>query len=287
MALPMRGIWAARYAQPSASAAVWGTGINAVHSYYGSPNIRLHPTRPMEGLPHGGEPPYWAPYEGPHDTHDYEYTELPNTVEGIYYDDRQGWDVASEDRIARYSTDQHPPYNAPGRVNNWFRSLNEGAHRLFRGAASNDYMPPSETVSEGWLNKPDNGEVARAKPSDPEQYERQTSMQQRFATRNNQLSLERATDEPRHPIGSRVMRQRIPVYSGERRHTDMFPYQQTPEREREFYYRTAGTGVQEWMQANQKLEVSAVERTPPPDPYIGQQDTQMQFGYTQEDYFYA
>ena len=286
MALPIRGIWANRYAQPSANARVWGTGINPVHYQYGSPNLRLHPVRPMEGLPQGEEPS-WQPHEGPADTHDYEYTELPNTVEGIYYDDRQGWDVAPEDRIARYSTGIQPSYNAPGRVNNWFRNVMGGARRTFRGAQSNDYMIPSETVSEGWLNKPRNGEVARGKPSDPEQYERQTSMQQRFATRNNRLSQLRATDADRHPIGSRVQRQRIPVYSGQERHVDMFPYQQTPERERAFFFRTAGTGYTEWMAANEKLDVAAVERTPPPDPYIGQQDTQIQYGYTTEDYFYA
>jgi hypothetical protein len=67
----------------------------------------------------------------------------------------------------------------------------------------------------------------------------------------------------------------------------MFPKQQTATRERGFYYRTAGTGYEQWMEPNQMYEVEALERTPPPDPYIGQQDIQMSYGYTQEDNFYA
>jgi hypothetical protein len=148
-------------------------------------------------------------------------------------------------------------------------------------------MVPSETVSEGWLNKPNEGPVAVAAPSSFEQYERQTSMQQRFKVQDNTRARERATDPARSEIPSRVVPQRSPVYSGEERHIDMFPYQQTPTKEREFYYRTAGTGYAEWMDVNEMWDQTAVERTPPADPYIGQQDTQMNYGYTVEDNFYA
>jgi hypothetical protein len=114
-------------------------------------------------------------------------------------------------------------------------------------------------------------------------------MQQRFQTRANTLAVQRGTDEAREPITSRVVPQRSPVYSGGRRHYDMFPFQQTPDTERTFYYRTAGTGQPAWMQNNEQWTIDAVERTPPSDPYIGTPDTSglLEYGYTPEDYFYA
>jgi hypothetical protein len=124
------------------------------------------------------------------------------------------------------------------------------------------------------------------------QYERQTSMQQRYAVRNNNLAVKRGTDEPRTDIGSRTAGQKLKTYSGEipgsNRHYDMFPYQadQIP---RPFHYRTAGTGYQQWMEANQWWQVQPVRRTPPPDPSMGIPETgeDQNFGYTAEDNFYA
>jgi hypothetical protein len=288
MALPIRGIWAARAVQPGASVAVWGTGINPVHSVYGSPAARLSRLRPMEGMP-GDVGDHTPPYEGVPDAGGYAFTQHENTVEGIYYDNRPAWDVPTEDSPVRVSTQGQPSYNASGSVKNTFRAMFEGAGRTFRGKRPRaDYQIPTETVSEGWLNKPNFGPVAVAKPSDPVQYERQTSMQQRFAARSNELSQLRGTDALRHMINSRIQPQRSPVYSGEERHYDMFPVQQSPDTRREFYYRTAGTGNQQWLESNQMWDINAVERTPPPDPYIGTPDQQVeQFGYTTEDYFYA
>jgi len=287
MALPIRGIWAQRAIQPQASHTVWGTGINQVHYTYGSPAARLSPIRPMEGMP-GIAHDHTPPYEGIGDRHDYEYTDLENTTQGIYYDNRPPWDVPPEDSPARYSTQGQPSYNASGSLKNTFRSIMEGASRTFRGKRPRaDYIIPSETVTEGWQNKPKEGLVAVAKPSDPEQYERQTSMQQRFQARGNQLAVLRGTDAIRHMINSRVQKQRSPIYSGQERHYDMYPRQQHPDRERPFYFRTAGTGNEDWMNNNQMWEINAVQRTPPPDPYIGPTEDQIEFGYTTEDYFYA
>jgi len=288
MALPIRGTWAARYAQPYAGTTVWGTGINDVHYTYGSPAARQAPIRPMEGMPGAQVEAHTPPYEGVADTGGYDFLQHENTTTGIYYDDRPPWDVPPQDDPSRYSTQGHPSYNVSGATKNSFRSKMEGAYRTFRGKLPRaDYQTPTETVSEGWQNKPKEGPVAVAKPSDPSQYERQTSMQQRFQARGNQLSQLRGTDALRHMINSRVQPQRSPIYSGDRRHYDMYPRQQSPDRERPFYFRQAGTGNEPWMENNQMWEISAVERTPPPDPYIGQQDTQIGYGYTNEDYFYA
>jgi len=241
----------------------------------------------MQGMP-GIAHDHTPPYEGVGDTRNYDFIDGENITQGIYYDNRPDWEVPPEDSPVRYSTQGHPSINASGSAKNIFRSIFEGAGRTFRGKRPRaDYMVPTETVSEGWLNKPKEGDVARAKPSDPAQYEIQTSMTQRFAARGNDHAVMRNTDAARHQIRSRVQRQRSPVYSGEERHYDMDPRQQHPDRERPFYFRTAGTGDQDWMVHNATWDINAVQRTPPPDPYIGPTEAQVEYGYTNEDYFYA
>jgi hypothetical protein len=282
MTLPTKGAWARRYAQPYSGASVWGTGIHPIHASYGGPPVRmgaLHGrqgdeiTVPAHAVPQELIPAYmWG------------YTIEDTSAAAIFYDDRPSWNVPPEDSPVRYSTQGQPAYNAPGAVRAMFRSMRGGAHRIYQDFFIN---PPTETVSEGWINKP-KGEAADAKPSDPAQYEMQTSMTQRYAVRTNALSLERGTDEPREPINSRVVGQKLKVYSEGERHYDMFPRQQK-DFEREFWYRTAGTGIPEQMLPNEMWSISPVERTPPPDPYIGTEDTSHEFdyGYTAEDNFYA
>lgn len=297
MALPMRNLWASRHAQPSVGALVWGTGINSVHSHYGSPHLRLNPVAPMQGM----EPPpseVTAPHEAVADrTPDrslwgYQADDLSYYLQSVaptpQYDNRPDWTVETPRNPSRFSTQGMPAWTAPSYVRDAFRGTYGGARRLFRGKARYAlYYEPTETVSEGWLNKINAGPIAIAKPSDPAQYERQTSMQQRFAVRTNDLGVMRGTVPPTSPIKSRIVPQRSPVYSGQERHYDMAPYQQTADREREFYYRTAGTGPQPWLEANETWDLEPMERVPPANPYIGQSETQAQYGYTGEDNFYA
>lgn len=291
MALPFTGAYARRYAQPYSGATVWGTGANPVHLYYGSPAARLQPTKPLQGRPQSAGPlaETTQPWEAipqelvPPNKWGYQPEDIPTNY--LYYGERPDWTVPPQDSPLRFASDDFPPWPAPGRVNNAFRATRAGTHRIFQDLFVN---PPTETVTEGWRNKP-KGMPADAKPSDPLQYEMQTSMVQRYRTRVNDLAVARATDEPRSPINSRVIGQRLKIYSGQERHYDMFPRQQTATRERDFYYRTAGTGQAEWMEPNEQWDVTAVERTPPPDPYIGRFDagTQEDYGYSPEDYFYA
>lgn len=293
MAAPMKGIFTARFAQPYSGAGVWGTGINPVHMYYGSPPARGTALRPMEGFapqhhdltpPHEAVPQRGIPgYEWGYQPEDSLYTTLE-------IDDRPSWDVLPEDSPTRFKANQLPPLNATGAAKERFRGLWGGAFQTWRAnLPRGNYQIPNETVSEGWENKPNYGPVAVAKPSDPHQYEMQTSMEQRFQVRDNNASQKRGTDAARSAIASRVQPQRSPIYSTGERLYDMFPRQHHPDTEREFYYRTAGTGIPGWMEDNQMWDIGAVERTPPPDPYIGTPDTssQLQFGYTTEDYFYA
>lgn len=145
---------------------------------------------------------------------------------------------------------------------------------------------PTETVNEGWLNKVTSF-VADASPSDPSQYEVQTSMRQRYETRTNVRAQARATDDPRSNIASRVMAMVEKVYSTGERCYDMFPYQ-IDQIERPFRYRSAGVGPAEWLETNEYSAVTPVQRTPPPDPAMGVPEVQEPegYGYTGEDSMY-
>lgn len=291
MAIPIKGAYLNTYAVPYVGAKVWGTGYNPVHMYYGSPAARLNAINPREGdvtPPFAGVPDQLISNGG-----DWGYSEQEVALEGQQYfirDDRPGWDIESPNNPSRYSTDDHPPWNASGAAKTRFRAIMGGAYSMWRGKLPRaDYMIPSETVSEGWVNKP-TGRPANAVTPDPSQLIVQTSPVQRYRARNNDHAVARATDAARSHINSRVSGQRTPRYSEGERLYDMFPKQQHPDSpimQRDFFYRTAGTGLQDQMQPNAMWEVNAIERTPPPDPYIGQQDTSYQYGYTPEDNFYA
>lgn len=300
MALPVRNLWANRYAQPSVGAGVWGTGINPVHYEYGSPHLRLNPIRPMEGMEPGEgpgsndhTPPYEAASQPEVNTWGYTNDEVNYyllTSSGMDWANRPDWTVPTPDSPMRFSAGKQPPWNANGAFNNAFRSAYGGARRLWRGKVPRaTFTTPTETVSEGWLNKINAGPIAKAKPSDPSQYERQTSMQQRFAVRVNDAGVLRGTVVPTSPIASRVQPQRSPVYSQGQRLYDMYPVQQTADREREFYYRTAGTGPQDWLENNETYDIEPIEREVPANPYIGppSDEPQADYGYTDEENFYA
>lgn len=280
------GEWARQNLNQQATAMVWGTGINPVHYYYGSPVARGGALSLREGE---SVPPSQAVPDPliPHDL--WGYTPEDSTYTGVQYDRRPSWDnVPSEHRAETFD---HPSWSAPGSVNERFRAVRAGARRLFRSAdpRTDDvaYVVPSETVSEGWLNKP-HGQPSNAKPSDPVQYEIQTSMTQRYQARNNRNAVGRSTDSPREIIESRVVGKKVKVYSGGERHYDMFPREQD-DIPRPFYYRTAGTGPLEYMPANTTWSITPIERTPPPDPSMGvpEPDIQDNFGYTDEENFYA
>lgn len=281
MAPPRKGEWARRNAVPYSGYKVWGTGINPVHMRYGGPPLRMDPLNLREGEI---TPPDEAVPQELIPTETWGYQPEDSMYTGVTYDDRPAWDVAPEDSVIRASSQGQPPVNATGAAKSLFRAIKGGA---FPWYIYRDGMKelPSETVNEGWLNKP-KGQPADAKPSDPSQYEMQTSMEQRYRTRVNDHAVARGADDPRAPIDSRVVGQRIKVYSGELRHYDMFPFQQD-DIPRPFYYRTAGTGPPDYLKANETYDISPIRRVPPPDPSLGEEETQLGYGYTQEDQFYA
>jgi hypothetical protein len=128
-----------------------------------------------------------------------------------------------------------------------------------------------ETVSEGWENKTVTS-VLDAKTSDPNQYEMQTSMTQRDKVREGSQAQAGRASEHLAPIGSYrpTWGMRRKPWSQGRRNYDMYPRQQD-DILRPFLYRTAGTGSQEWMAANEATQYqrNALQRQPVPDPYAG------------------
>lgn len=318
------------YARPSsvlipyATASVWGTGVNAVHSYYGEgPPLR---TLGREGTigssPVGGEHPRSRDYQNAADSNSLDPPEevtwgypvdygpdsfgmgadsaisMGDTSFAVtqYMDDRPAWNVPTEQARLRSNAGTMAPWGRSGR---FMRAIREGSHRYRLNkderlvGQGDGYQPvsaepsnsnPTETVSEGWLNKVTSF-VANAEPSSTNQYEVQTSMRQRFGVRDNRRACMRATDDERSRIASRVMPMVLKEYSTGERSYDMFPYQ-IDQIERPFRNRTAGVGPAQWMEANEYSAVTPVQRTPPPDPAAGVPEVYDSYGYTAEDTMY-
>jgi hypothetical protein len=313
------------YEPAYATAAKWGTGIDAIHSYYGEgPPLRvMGRTGAIGSSPVGGssQDPGMRDYQTPGEssggdppeelTWGYPVDYTPDSVgmgadgpisygdtapgEIQYMDDRPHWGEETATERLRRNTGDHPSWNRPG---TFFRAIREGSHRYrtFPSQPNSAYAPisaeavdsqPTETVSEGWLNKVTSF-VADANPSADEQIFVQTSMRQRYLSKDNGRAQARATDEARSTISSRVAAMVEKVYSEGERNYDMFPYQ-SDQINRPFRFRTAGTGRADWMLANAYSQVTPVQRTPPADPAAGipeVQDAGQQYGYTGEDSMY-
>jgi hypothetical protein len=281
------GLWKRQYVGYS-GASVWGTGSHDIHSYYGSDPLRLGEVTQREGEI---TPPHQAIADKLLPTELWGYQPEDSTYTGVVYDDRPDWKTPPELAVNRRDTGDQPSWAAPQSVNERFRTVFGGAYRVFRGPMTTGpdgtmgigYVEPTETVSEGWINKPQ-GQPANAKPSDPSQYERQTSMQQRYQVRNNQAATVRGTDDTRAPIDSKVTGQRLKIYSGGERHYDMLPKEQDTIL-RPFWFRSAGTGRRDDMIPNTLWSIRAVQRIPPADPSMGPSETEIDnsYGYTTED----
>ena len=171
-----------------------------------------------------------------------------------------------------------------------------------RGVSS---VIPMETVNEGWVNKGSSGDIAPGEVPDDNitisstnQYERNTSMQQRHKTLNNERAMERGTDEARTDVASRIVAMKVKYFSGQEpfvpgqpdtyRAYDMFPYQ-IDDIPRPFTYRTAGTGPQGYLTVNEQFMRTPLQRQPPPDPSMGVPETDLAetgYGYSTEDQGY-
>lgn len=299
MGQPLTGALVRAYQNtvPYDDARVWGTGINPIHAVRdgeprndGSFDAKETPaSAAMRNDP--GFIQYGAPWG--YNPEDIDINGIGVFNEGFTQDDWPSMDETTTQTRADIGPQQSRPWGSSGAYNNALRNQ-------FGGAYSGDAPPrkgsnqlPDETVSEGWLNKPASGMhegiVADAKPSADQQIFVQTSMVQRYKDQDNQRAQERATDDARTPIRSRIAPMKIKAYSGEDRHYDMFP-RQIDQIIRPFKYRTAGTGPQGYLKDNYQYDIDAIQRTPPPEPSSGIPDTQFsdegEYGYNQEDVGY-
>ena len=327
MGVSVTGQWNRIYSTPYSGAAKWGTGINPVHSFYGESTdpVRVYGRPGSVGNTDAGgygSPRDFgktAPFEASADFIETEApwgyqvediagldvfqlsdfdanrhgmdivndTDHPNLGEGTSFSDASGDGFREPNRMnaGKYRV----PWGIPGR-------LTSGLIRAGQWDADFEVSDqiPTETVNEGWVNKLASGfQIGQSADdvvtSDPSQYERQTSMQQRFLSLNNDRAVARGQDEPREPIPSRVAPMKIKAYSEGQRHYDMDPYQ-IDDMPRPFYFRRAGT-AREWeLLPNEMYVTTPMQRTPPPDPALGEPELAVvdpnfseNYGYTSED----
>lgn len=301
MGEPITGQWSRTYTAPFSDASKWGTGINPIHAQYGSAPLRVYGRNnemPDVHLPGTGGPEdiieLAAPWGyQPEDIAGLDVYAL-DTPEANYAGipfDQDGWpDWGDPTTNTRANTDPRETYpvSSPGGVPEHIRGIRWGPGSADMWVSK---QVPTETVSEGWVNKPASGMDEGFSGddvivSDPSQYEVQTSMTQRTKAQNNDRSQLRGTDDAREPISSRIVPMRLKVYSEGERHYDMTP-RDMDDIPRPFWYRTAGTGRNLEMLPNEMVVITPLQRTPPPDPTLGPQEISVDsgggFGYTAED----
>lgn len=261
--------------QRQAGALKWGTGINPVHSVEDSTgrNIATEGTNNLISV--DLIEPYmdadFADYEQGHET-----PQESGTVDHP--------DLGTPTELFRSHAGNFPewgPYvdGIPGGTE--IRSEDHGA-----SLGNTPNQTPTETVSEGWLNK-QTGEVDVSTVSAVAQIFRQTSGQQLRRARSGSQRGDGSASEFVQPIETRVPGQKVLTFSTGERNYDMQPREQLP-RIRGWWSRTAGTGYPQWMEANAHQAVQPRTRQIPPEPNTGPPVLAApDYGYQDEDMNYA
>lgn len=302
MGEPITGLWKKQRSIPYATAAKWGTGINPIHAYYdGYPlrtygrNQNIPDIQPPANAPPGfveTNPPWGY---NPNDIAGLDtFADDFEAIHGVSFvpDDRPYLGQPTTQTRATVPLDSARPWGSSGGFKNILRSVLTGPGNI-NYVHKESYQIPTETVSAGWVNKAASGmgegTVANAVPSDPSQYEVQTSMRQRYEKQNNSRAVLRNTDDARTEIDSRVAPMKLKIYSGEvvdsPRYYDMTP-RTADVMPRRFWYRTAGTGRPGEMIPNTQWTIRPIQRSVPPDPSLGPEEADLTGdydGYTQED----
>lgn len=285
--MAINGAWRALQSgpQPVASERVWGTGINPVHAKYAGGNRNVMPNV----------------YPGDSSVPDNLVGDFPDGAYGYTSEDSASFygygvetgtadrpNIGESNRGRRAQTTNNYP-SSGGTVTGVpkgtrIRSREHGGRLSWR---SKLLFP--RPIYQGTLDK-DKGDVLDSQPAADSQLVIQTSMVQRDRTRaGSQRSGSQS--EYRAPIHSRIVGMRIPQQVGGERHEDMRPRQQSVGNRRPFYYRTGGTGDAELMRVNAAYESRPMTRTPPNNPYAGEEvgtvTQQLSYtadgGYTSED----
>ena len=272
--MPITGTWVERRAYQS-GAQKWGHGVNPIHAIpdsYGGRSGKAPTTQTGPNGPGGAQ--LNPDIIDPELQREYGYTEEDFSSQVWGYGtqtgtaDRPGLGSATE-RTRGATTKGWPsagPYQGGTTGGAQIRAEKHGEVAKLQAKLGDK----EETVGEGWENKIV-GAVENPVTSSPDQYERQTSYQQRDQVRRGTQNPNSGTaSEQKAPIGSErpTWGQRIKPWSGGRRHYDMTPRVQN-QVIRPFWYRNAGTGYREWLAANNQRGQVALQRQPVPDPYAG------------------
>lgn len=261
--------WREQLAQSYTGPTKWGTGINRVHALADDGTGRV--IAPDEA-------PYGLPASSPLLGSAYGYTseDLAATGDMGFTAEHPGWGQSAkrgQSDLPSWGHRKGPPSGT-------------GLRALKRGMSEKEteaQVLPSESVSEGWTNKT-HGSVLNSVVSDPSQYERQTSMQQRDAVRVNSAATIRGTDVAREDIGSRIVGMKVKNYSEGERLEDMTPWTQDLWH-RVFKVRSAGTADPNLMTPNEMYVSQSMRREVPSDVDQGISETTDIYGYVPGDYY--
>lgn len=286
MAGPYTGSWRAAVTSEAqyTGALKQGTGINPIHAIrdIGPAYTETKLNYPEPNLGPGDDPvtmidreAYWpVPEDSPAGLWGY------NAETGL--EDRPRYGVPSE---RAHLPEDYPPWGGSRKTRpagTFIRSVVHGAIITITSK-----VQPSETVTEGWRNKA-HGIVADSMPSDDKQLIVNSSVTQRYKERTGSQSTGRAS-EYSAPVPSRVVGQKLKVYSGGERHYDMTPREQEPIL-RPFLSRQAGTGYQQFDgKVNSMYVTDPLNREVPQDPYAGDTspgEDDGTYGYVVEDGMY-
>jgi hypothetical protein len=277
----------------------WGTGWNPIHAHHATDRLgrSLKDTYDLSDDPNAGQgtvssdvvDEYAPEYFG------YGDEDSASTLWGYGVDtgtaDRASWGQDHADVGGMMDIEGYPSWGPePGGIlpgGSELRSIDRGADATLTAKVT-----PDEDVAQGWRNKVHDAEPLDAVTSDQSQYEMQTSMTQRDKTRAGSQAAAGRANEFDAPIKSRLigMKERFWAASpNDPRHDDMEPRSQDTII-RPFWVRTAGTGYRDWMHPNELYVSEPKQRTPPDNPYQGenvaQADQLANMGYTQEDVFF-
>lgn len=250
--------WRDQLPQSYTGARKWGTGINPIHAQrQGYEGRNLAPPGTYEPVSTGLV------------NESFGYTDEDMTV----YEDL-GWMNQHPnlgDPSIRGKQDQMPPWGygpTAGPQGAGKRAIRQGMNPR----ESHPNQVQSGSAAAGWLNKI-TGAVLDSVVSDESQLYVDTSMVQRDKVQTNERAVARGTDDARHEIPSRIPGMKVLVYSGDYRHDEMRPKEQTFGY-RPWRYRTAATGPREWMLPNEMYVSEPLRRELPVDVDQGINDTQ-------------
>jgi hypothetical protein len=292
--MALTGNWKAS-TQVEAGALKQGPGWNPIHAMRDQTGRNIAPNQAATShddvVPHDWDDPQFGPLDDPSSFgFGYGYENEDDVVFGYGpqsgTDDRPPYNVVTEqwrDNATALTETEWPEWGErESGVPGGDAQRHEDHGTLLSRRAK---VRPTETVSEGWLNKIFQVQPNNPSLPDPSQLIMQTSMMQRDQTREGSQAAEGRASEFMAPIRSRIVGMRLKAFSGGQRHYDMQPREAT-EIIRPWWSRTAGTGDPDMLEVNDMRVREPITRTVPSEPDQGPSEPvvdHINYGFVQED----